>query len=156
MSFEVRPTDAHVLYDLRRRVLRGNDPEKNVADPRDTESTTVHFGGFVEGKLVVSSSWFPSTSPFHDNASTVQLRYFATDFDYQRHGYGARLMAHAEAWFLAQGTGLFWANGRDTALDFYRRVGWQLIAGSEHLSPETGLPHTVIYKWLREEGGAAH
>ena len=40
------------------------------------------------------------------------------------------------------------ANGRDTALGFYRAAGWTTVEGSEFLSDETGIPHTVIYKSL--------
>ena len=32
----------------------------------------------------------------------------------------------------------------DSALGFYRSTGWTLVEGSEHLSPETLLPHTII------------
>ena len=48
----------------------------------------------------------------------------------------------------ALGAEQVWANGRDTALGFYLTAGWRTVEGSEHLSPETQLPHTAIYKIL--------
>lgn len=137
-----------MLYELRRRVLRGNDPNKAVADPRDEEATSFHFGGFLDGRLVVSASFFPSTAPERENLATYQLRYMATDFDVQGEGYGALVLASAEDALRAQGVQQVWANARDTALGFYRSTGWTVLVGTEHLSPETELPHTVIMKLL--------
>ena len=81
---------------------------------------------------------------------TYQLRYMATDFDVQGRGYGARVLAFAEDDLRALGVEQVWANGRDTALGFYESVGWLRVEGSEHLSAETSLPHTVIFKRLKK------
>jgi len=147
-EFEVKQVDASVLYELRRRVLRGDDPNKAVADPRDEEETSLHFAGFLDGRLVVSASFFPSTAPSCAHLFTDQLRYMATDFDIQGKGYGALVLAGAEEALRAQGVGQVWANARDTALGFYRATGWTVLDGTEHISPETNLPHTVIVKQL--------
>jgi GNAT superfamily N-acetyltransferase len=74
----------------------------------------------------------------------------ATDFDVQGRGYGATVLDVAEDELRALGVEQMWANGRDTALGFYERLGWLKVDGSEHLSPETQLPHTVIFKQLIE------
>jgi len=137
------------LHELRRRVLRSNDPATSVADPRDDESTARHYAGFVGGRLVVSASFYPSPSPVNPELVTYQLRYMATDFDVQGRGYGTRVLDFAEIDLQALGAQQLWANGRDTALGFYRRTGWSTLEGSEHLSPETQLPHTVIFKRLQ-------
>ena len=137
-----------VLHDLRRRVLRSNNPDISVADKRDEEETSLHYGGFLGDRLVVSASFYPSTSPVNPNLVTYQLRYMATDFDVQGMGLGAQVIEFAEFELRARGVQQVWANGRDTALGFYRATGWKTVEGSEHLSPETQLPHTVIYKIL--------
>jgi GNAT superfamily N-acetyltransferase len=136
------------LHELRRRVLRGNDPEKSVEDPRDEAPTSLHFGGFVDERLVVSASFFPSRSPTSEDLVTYQLRYMATDFDVQGRGYGALVLRFGEAHLAELGVQQVWANARDTALGFYVATGWTILEGSEHLSPETNLPHTVISKRL--------
>ncbi len=110
----------------------------------------MHVAGFVGDRLVVTSSYYPSTSPVHPDRSSYQLRYMATDFDVQGRGYGARVAAFAEMALRERGVEELWANGRDTALGFYRATGWRTVPGSEHLSPETRLAHTVIYKDLRD------
>jgi GNAT superfamily N-acetyltransferase len=100
---------------------------------------------------VVSASFFPSSPPMNPTLVTYQLRYMATDFDVQGRGYGALVLAVAEEDLRALGAEQMWANGRDTALGFYQHVGWLTVEGSEHLSPETQLPHTVIFKRLNDD-----
>ncbi len=136
--------EAPVLYELRRRVLRGNSPTSNVEDPRDFDSTSLHFGGFYDDVLVVSASFFRATSPINPERESYQLRYMATDFDAQGRGYGALVMSEAREALAETGATELWANARDSALGFYRSTGWTLVEGSEHLSPETLLPHTII------------
>jgi GNAT superfamily N-acetyltransferase len=147
-SFRVERVDPHGLHSLRRRVLRSNNPDISVADPRDEEGTSLHFGGFLGDRLVVSASFYSSTPPVHAELRTYQLRYMATDFDVQGSGYGALLLEFAEAQLRALGAQLVWANGRDSALGFYKATGWQTVEGSEYVSPETQLPHTAIFKIL--------
>ena len=142
--------EAPVLWELRRRVLRGNSPTSNVEDPRDLDPTSLHFGGFLDDVLVVSASFFRSVSPVDPEATSYQLRYMATDFDAQGNGFGARVMSEARRALREVGAQELWANARDSALGFYQATGWTHIEGSEHLSPETQLPHTVIVLRLEE------
>ncbi len=147
-EFSVRTVVAEELYPLRRRVLRFNDPTRVVADPRDSDADTRHYGGFIGPRLVVSASWYPSTSPVDPELPTWQLRYMATDLDVQGLGLGRTVIEVALDDLRALGVQQVWANGRDTALGFYDATGWKRVPGSEHLSPETQLPHTVIYRSL--------
>jgi GNAT superfamily N-acetyltransferase len=152
-EFRVERVSSSQLHDLRRRVLRDDDAALYHPDVRDDEVTSIHFGGYLDDRLVVSASFFPSSPPMNPTLVTYQLRYMATDFDVQGRGYGALVLAAAEDDLRGVGVEQIWANGRDTALGFYQRVGWRSVEGSEHLSPETQLPHTVIFKRL--EGDTA-
>jgi GNAT superfamily N-acetyltransferase len=147
-SIIVERVAATRLHELRRRVLRNNDPDTVVADPRDEESTSMHYAGLVNDRVVVCASFYPSNSPVDPSRRTYQLRYMATDFDQQGRGLATTVLRAAERDLIALGVQQVWANGRDTALGFYRATGWRLIEGSEHLSPETSLPHTVIVRDL--------
>ncbi len=133
---------ASELYDLRRRVLRNNDPAVNVANPADEDPAARHFAGYLDGELMVSASFFA------DGAGVYQLRYMATDPRVQGRGYGAAVLAAAERHLGREGATRLWANARDSALGFYRRLGWRVIEGSEHISAETQIPHTVIERDL--------
>ncbi len=143
------------LHDLRRRVLRADNPEVPVVDPRDEQPTSLHFGGLEGSRLVVSASFYPSTPPMNPWLATYQLRYMATDFDVQGLGYGGRVLAFAEAELRRLGAEQIWANGRDSALGFYRASGWSIVEGSQYQSLETNLPHTVIFKRLVSDPTAA-
>ena len=145
-ELRIERVDAASLHALRRRVLRGDDPDKTVEDPRDDDASALHYGGLLGERIVVCASFYPSTSPTDEQLTTYHLRYMATDFDVQRRGYGAALMARALADLADLGVEQVWANGRDTALGFYRATGWDVIDGSQHLSPETSLPHTKIVR----------
>jgi len=150
-EFRVAPVDAAELHELRRRVLRENDATKSVDEPRDAEPTSRHFAGLLDGRVVVSASFYPTAAPIRHDLVSYQLRYMAVDFDAQGHGYGARVLDRAETALRDAGAQQLWANARDTALGFYLKTGWELIPGSEHISRETQLPHHVIVKLLRNE-----
>lgn len=147
-QFAVRLVDAPSLYPLRRRVLRENSPDADVADPRDGDVSSRHYGGFIGPRLVVSASFYPTASPVDGVDDSWQLRYCATDFDVQGRGFGAAVLARALSDLRAAGAQQVWANARDTALRFYQSTGWRVVENSEHVSAQTNLPHTVIYQYL--------
>ncbi|MHB8378480.1 MAG: GNAT family N-acetyltransferase [Acidimicrobiales bacterium] len=149
-ELRVERVAATSLHELRRRVLRGNDPTKNVADARDEEGATLHVGGFVDDRLVVSASFYLTPAPVHEELVSYQLRFMATDFDVQGRGYGAKVLECAFEELRERGAAQAWAYARDTALGFYVATGWRVLEGSEHLSAETQLPHTTIVKSLVE------
>lgn len=147
-EFTIIPVDPEQLHDLRRRVLRSGIENAVVADTRDHDSDALHYAGLINDQVVVSASFYPSPAPVNESLMSYQLRYMAVDFDVQGMGFGKEVLDYAEAELRRRGARQMWANGRDTALGFYQATGWQFVPGSEHLSKETGLPHTVIYKVL--------
>jgi GNAT superfamily N-acetyltransferase len=150
-EFRVVPVAARELHELRRRVLRENDATKSVDEPRDAEPASMHFAGLLDGRVVVSASFYPTIAPIRSELLSYQLRYMAVDADVQGHGYGARVLDAAESLLVDVGAEQLWANARDTALGFYLKTGWELIPGSEHISAETQLPHHVIVKLLHNQ-----
>jgi len=147
-QFRVAQIDPRRLLDLRRRVLRGDDPAANVVEPRDDEATSLHLAGLVDERVVVCASFFAAAFPGYADAPAYQLRFMATDPAVQGRGFGATVLIEAERRLSERGVARIWAYARDTALGFYRAVGWTAVAGSEFLSAETALPHTVIFKVL--------
>lgn len=141
-----------VLHAIRRDVLRGGDPEARVHDDRDGDSAAMHFAAMDGENVVGSASVYPSNGPEGVAAGrSYQLRYLAVTSDLQRQGVGRQLMRAVEDRLCSLGVDLLWANGRDTALDFYVASDWRILDGSAHLSPETQLPHHVIVKSLADE-----
>jgi GNAT superfamily N-acetyltransferase len=147
-DFRVERVEAARLHDLRRRVLRNNDPSVSVDEPRDHEPGSRHYAGLLGDRVVACASFYPASAPVHPELESYQLRFMAVDADQQGHGYGARLLATAEDSLRAIGVGQLWANARDTALGFYESTGWTIVEGSAHVSAATDLPHHQIAKLL--------
>jgi len=150
MTFLVQQlSDATDLHELRRRILRNNDPAISVHDPRDVEEAAIHLAIVRNEQVVVCGSLYPSTSPLDESVDSYQLRYMAADDSVRGSGAGRALLERAGDIVLLRGVEHLWANARDTALGFYLATGWTAVPGSEHLSKETQLPHTVVVKSLR-------
>ena len=134
--------EAEATHDLRRRVLRAHLPEAGVAYPEDGLEAVLHVG--VEdgdGRLVAAGTMFPEPTTHRPGARAARLRGMAVEPDVQGRGVGARLLAALVERARADGYEVVWANGRDSALGFYRRHGWQVVGdGFESI----GLPHHVV------------
>jgi len=148
ITFDVRRVEPGVLYDLRRRVLRGGDLLVDVTNRADGEIATRHYGGFFADRVVVSASLYAVPAPFAPGEPAYQLRYMATDFDVQGRGLGTRLLEGVVAELAHTGVRRIWANARVTAVDFYTGTGWRVIDNSRHISAETQIEHVVIERMV--------
>jgi GNAT superfamily N-acetyltransferase len=138
---EITARDA---YDLRRRVLREGTPSDDVHFLEDDRPDTFHLGALdAAGDVVAIATFFPSPTPWRDGARSVQLRGMAVDPSRQRRGAGRQLLEHAIARLRGEGFAALWANARDTALPFYRRIGMAVV-GDGFLTHDTRLPHHVV------------
>jgi GNAT superfamily N-acetyltransferase len=147
-ELRVENVDARFLYDLRRRVLRGNNPESAVDFVDDDAPTALHFAGLLDDRIVASASFFPGVAPIRPELESYQLRFMAVDFDVQGRGFGSVMLDAAEGQLRDHGAEQLWANARDVALGFYLATGWIPVEGSENVSPLSNLPHTQIAKVL--------
>ncbi len=145
---KVEEVEPERLHDLRRRVLRRGDPEARVIGLHDVDEGTLHLAGLLDGVVVVCASFSALVFDLQPQRRAYQLRFMATDPSVQGRGYGVRVLTAGETQLAERGAELVWANGRDTALGFYQAAGWSIVEGSEFISEETGIPHTVIYKAL--------
>ena len=138
--------DARATHDLRRRVLRDHLPGSPVEFPDDALAATVHLG--VEdddGALVAAATMFPEPTPHRPGASAVRLRGMAVDPSLHGQGVGTLLLEGLVERCRRDGHQVLWANGRDSALGFYRRHGWEVVGdGFESI----GLPHHVVLRDL--------
>lgn len=138
----VADLDAAQTHDLRRRVLRDHMPGADVDHPEDHLPGTMHVGVVDErGSVVASATMFPEPTPHRPGVRAARLRGMAVDPSCQRRGVGALLLAAIVDRARRSGYEVVWANGRDSALDFYRRHGWEVV-GEGFTS--IGLPHHVV------------
>lgn len=134
--------EANATHDLRRRVLRDHLPEAPVDNPDDHLATTLHLGVIDDdGRVVAVATLFPEPSAYRRGARTARLRGMAVDPDRQGQGIGALLLAAVVGRARRDDYQALWANGRDGALGFYRRHGWQVVGDG---FTTHGLPHHVV------------
>lgn len=145
-SFRSNRVEPSALYDLSRRVLRENDPRVNVENPQDGLASSLHYGGLLGQRVVVSASVFAAPSPVTGRHDAYQLRYMATDFDVQGRGLGGVVLSYVLDDLARRGVAEIWANARVTALNFYTSSGWDVVPDSLFVSAETGIGHVVIHR----------
>ncbi len=140
------------ITDLRRRVLRADDPTALVVVDEDAIPGCFHLG-LKNGRNVIGAvSAFPCPSPDVDHRDAWQFRFMAVDEAFQGQGLGRVLIQELLRILQDRGVTLLWANGRDTALGFYDAIGFTRVPGSAHASPSTGLPHHRIVMELPHDG----
>ena len=138
---EIQRIAAADTYYLRARVLRDGDSAA-VRVPDDDLPGAWHLGAGHSGALVGVASFYPRPCPLATGVAAMQLRFMAVDPAMRGRGIGRQLLDHALRELRKEKTGILWANGRDTALDFYTRLGFTVVGdGFNH---EPGLPHHLI------------
>jgi GNAT superfamily N-acetyltransferase len=135
--------DSRDTLDLRSRVLR--DGQGHSGFPEDDLPGTFHLGALEDGTVVGVATFVPRED------GVWQLRGMAVEPDRQGRGIGTAILEHAVARLGAAGASLVWANGRDTALGFYQRAGWNVV-GDGYLLPvhtqQPGMPHHRVERPL--------
>ena len=133
------PADA--THGLRRRVLRDDRPDADVAFAEDARPGAFHLGVFdEEGRLVGIGSFFEDPCPHRPGVAAWRLRGMAVAPEAQGRGVGTALLETAVRRFRGEGVDVLWAHGRDAALGFYERHGWAVL-GDGYVTDETRLPH---------------
>ncbi len=110
--------------------------------PEDDVAGAVHLavsGG--DGAVLAVASFSPQSAPHRPGASAMRLRGLAVEPQHQEAGVGRALVGAAVQRFRGEGYQMLWANGRDSVLGFYRRMGW-LVVGEGFLI--SGIPHHVV------------
>ena len=135
--------DAEATHDLRRRVLRGGRPDADVAFAGDDDPGALHLGVMSDDANVLAvASFYPRPTPYRSGARAVQVRGMAVEPERQGAGLGRLLIAAAADRLRNEGVEVLWANGRDSALGFYRRLGWEVVG--EGFVTDPGVPHHVV------------
>ena len=137
---EVSASQAH---DLRRRVLRSHMPEAPVTSPEDDDAATVHVAARRGDRIVGVVTMFLQGVPGRPGEPAMRFRWMAVDPVEQRTGVGSMLMREVFDRARAAGTTVLWANGRDTALEFYTGLGFTVV-GDAFDDEVSLLPHHLV------------
>jgi GNAT superfamily N-acetyltransferase len=105
----------------------------------DDEDVSIHLGCFA-GEALVGTLVL---RPVDDGA--LKMRQVAVAFERQRQGIGSLLVRRAEQVARERGYAVITAHARETAVDFYRRHGYEVL-GEPFL--DLGIPHREVRKRL--------
>lgn len=84
----------------------------------DLEETSIHLIVYSENKIPVGAG------RVHFNSKTeAQIRFMAVDPHYQNNGIGSTILADLERRVKISGAKYIVLNSRETALDFYKKMG---------------------------------
>jgi len=142
---QIKEIKAEDSYGIKKAVLRKNMTLSHEM-PGDHDADSVHLGVYDQNILVCTGS-FMKNNQNDFTGNQYQLRGMATAEDCQGKGYGRMLLTEAEAIFKARKIDLIWCNARVSALEFYKKAGYEAI-GDVFDVPHIG-PHFVMYKRIR-------
>jgi GNAT superfamily N-acetyltransferase len=131
--------DYRRALDLRDAILR--KPLGLVWTPEELaeEEHSFHLGCF-EGEALAGTLVLTPLDP-----ATIRMRQVAVADDLQGRGVGTALVVFAEGFAASKGFHRIVANARDTAVPFYRKLGY-LIEGQPFIL--VSIPHVAISKRL--------
>jgi len=133
-------------YPIRQIVLRPNRALETCFFQGDGLETTVHFGLFYKNELAGIISLFENSNPFFLDENQYQIRGMAVLPEYQKFGFGKKLVEHSEVFLSNQKTNVIWFNAREVAVGFYTKQGYNL-KGNAFDIPDVGV-HYIMYKSL--------
>ncbi|MTI18241.1 GNAT family N-acetyltransferase [Rhodobacteraceae bacterium RKSG542] len=111
---QIRPINAEQTLPLRHKVLW---PDKPMDFSRvEGDETASHWGLFIDTEIVAVASVFTANN-------TARLRKFAIHADYQRQGYGTKIIQFILEALRTEGVETFWCDAREEAAPFYERLG---------------------------------
>lgn len=135
---------------LRGRILRAGLPAEAARSRQDGQPATVHLAArSASGDVVGVVSLFPQDTDLAPGVTAMRFRGMAVDPAQQGRGVGRALVRELVRRARAEGAGVLWANGRDTALSFYERVGFR-PAGDGFVDDAMHLGHHVVIARLEE------
>lgn len=146
MKYTTKKITTQETYVIRHPVLREGKPIDSCKFDGDELKTTMHLGIFANKKLVGVSSFLKNKNNLFSDDNQIQLRGMATLKEFQNKGLGQLLLEYAESELKKENTPILWCNARETATNFYKKCGYQII-GKPFNIESVGI-HYIMYKNL--------
>lgn len=138
----VEEVGVEATFDLRARVLREGVPDPDVRFASDDDPSALHLALCDEDhRPVAVASIVPAATERRPGRRAWRLRGMAVEPALQGRGLGAQLLEAVVERCRAAGAEVVWADGRDSALGFYRRHGWS-VEGEGY--DKVGIPHHTV------------
>lgn len=141
---EIKNINALDTYLIRQPILRAGKPIESCYFEGDSLETTIHFGMFINEKLIAVVSIFKNSNSAFSNSIQFQLRGMAVLSEFQKKGYGLKLVKHCEEYLINQKGSLIWFNARLNAATFYEKLDYKKF-GNPFSIAEIG-PHFLMKK----------
>lgn len=125
--------------ELRRRILREPLGLDLTVDDRADDARSIHLGVFEEGAMLGCLLLTPRS------AFQVQMRQVAVVEGRRGEGLGRMLVEASESRARERGFVALTAHARDTAVEFYRKLGYSVV-GEPFV--EVTVPHRTVRKEL--------
>jgi predicted GNAT family N-acyltransferase len=125
------------MVELRYRVFREPMGLSFTEEELLVEKTDIHIAALIDDTLVGCIV----LSPVNDK--TVRFRQMAVEQDFRGHRIGQRILIYAESVANAKGYEKVVLHARETATDFYKKSGYQIVEGS---FSEVTVPHYSMEK----------
>lgn len=146
MIIKVKQISVEETYSLRIKILRDGAARdyKFVGDQADD---TFHVGAFHKHTCIGIATCVKNLNKhFPDIKNQYQLRGMAVDIDFQGKEVGKQIIDFTLQSLKAKQCKLLWCNAREHAVDFYKKMGFQVI-GKRFMIPKVG-PHFAMWKIL--------
>ena len=127
-------------YDLRYRVLRQPWNQPRGSERNEGDETGLQFALFESGKIAAIAR-LDQSAQFE-----AQVRFVAVEFNAQGHGYGVLIMRACEKVAMERGNTKMILHAREVALDFYKKLDYELVEKSHLLFGE--IQHYLMVKDL--------
>lgn len=127
------------MVDLRMEILRLPLGLTFTAKQLENEKNDILIGAFENDRIIGCCILTP-----HDSG-TIQLRQMVVQQGIQHKGVGRQIIAFAEKTALEKGYQVLMMHARDTALEFYRKCGYETEGGQ---FIEVTVPHHCMKKKL--------
>lgn len=112
-------------FSVRHPFLRAGKPIESCIFEGDDSSTTVHFGLFINKKLVGVVSVFKKNNLTFLNENQYQIRGMAVLPEFQKKGFGKDLVEYCEDYIKNEKGTLIWFNARENAVPFYEKLDFR-------------------------------
>lgn len=147
VKLEVRVIDQQLSRRLRRDVLRPGLPLDGPL-PGDEVADAVHLAAFDGDRLASTCLIYPDPCPDRPAANLAwHLRQMATEPDLRGTGAGRAVIEFCLSWLGERQADVLWCNARETAVGFYRRLGFVGV-GDLFTDQRHPIPHLRMVRDL--------
>ncbi len=141
---EIRKIQYQETYNIRHVVLRPNRALETCYFDGDTLESTFHFGLYYKAEQAGIISLFKNKNILFEAKNHYQIRGMAVLENFQKMNFGRKLVAYSEIFLKSKDIEILWFNARESAVDFYQKLGYQIIDPAFDI-PDVGT-HYVMWK----------